>query len=190
VIYQGFKSLYDYPTKIEFGPFQLGNPKDDMKVKPVLYYWVRGDIVGYALYHYKDWSDCLFGEIIPGGEHRHDFEGGLVRKLSNGTWETVTTWHHEFRYNLFPYVPIWWIESHGHGVSPTGLHQPEYLHFSKEARFDLISLDSWGEGEWRSIQGMFGHVNLPDRWKVGKYNFFENPKEVFESIKRRHNGNT
>jgi len=188
VIYQGFKSLYDYPTKIEFGPFQLGNPKDDMKVKPVLYYWVRGDIVGFMAYYPKDWSDCIFGEIIPGGEHWNDTQGGLVHKNENGKFESVTIWHHKFKYGEHDYDPVWMIESHGHGVSPTGLHLPGCIHWSKEAKVDYISLDSWGEGEWLSTQAMFGdRVNLPDRWIIDGYNFFENPKEVFESIKRRHN---
>ena len=181
IIYQGFSSLYDYPVRINFGRFEIGEG-GDLKLGPVLYYWVRDKIVGYALYHYRDWSDCLGGKIIPGGEHRHDFEGGLVRKTDTG-FESVTTFHHSLKYNQFKHSPIWWVEAHGHGINCQGLHLDPEIRFSCETDWQYINLDKMSHSEWVTTQAAFGDVNMPDRWEKDGYNFWDNPDKILETMR-------
>jgi len=181
IIIMGFLSELDYPVRINFGKFVLGHGKLK-KVKPVLYWWRRGNIIGFGVYHWYDYTDCPFGK--PFGEHRHDFEGGLIRVNDDGSYDTVTTFHHDrpCRFGITGHPVMWWIEARGHGITPNGLHLPEYIEFTAEAEFKYISLDKMVGVEWETIQAGFGKVNMPDRWKCGDLNFWDNPKEIFEKL--------
>lgn len=81
IAWQEFRSYFDYPVDVFLGDPNWAFP-DALKRPPTAYYWARTDekfyYIGYAFYHAQDWA-AFPAKILPGEEHRHDFEGCLCR---------------------------------------------------------------------------------------------------------------
>lgn len=190
LIIQGYDHPVDIPSKIEFGEFKPVS-------KPVVYYWVRCDkdfyYIGYALYHYADYTKCVFAKILGLGEHRHDFEGILVRvpyykphHKAKGCGDIITVAHHDFHYDEDNDVVS--VEARGHGIYPE-----EYWLTSKMGNSLCIdsprhiSLDNFSRSQWDITKHEFNNhnVNMPDQWSHrGKYKgwMWNHPDKLFKEL--------
>lgn len=169
IVYQAVRKLFDVPTRIEFGPFRPTG-------RPVTYYWIRTDAqfyyCGYAWYHWKDWTACPPGMLV-GGEHRHDFEGAVVRvpyylphhRPPDSELSVITTYHHEWKRGRASGLWFVFIHAGSHAVEPCGATPPDgnclIVHDC-----EWISLDDMGFTEWETTKEEFNHnsVSMPDQW--------------------------
>jgi hypothetical protein len=188
-----YESPFDIPCEFNFGGFQPVS-------KPTIYYAVRVDnnyyYILYGIYHYQDWAK---GITKPFDEHRHDFEGILVRTLfkpsyfkKSATYDVITVSHDT--------MPVRWqapqnfyatVESQGHAIKPFHLQWKKNFMVLKSWTF--ISMDQFSTAEWNSIKANFNQhgVSLPDQWndvklalKFGKDQtkglMWKNPARLFK----------
>ncbi len=188
-IFLGLESLYDIPGEISFDPFKPS-------AEPVVYAWARMDekyyYFAYCLYHWMDWAKGL--EKL-WDEHRHDFEGILVRfpyypKHSKpvGNADLITVFHHELRAAYNVAVPSVRVEPCGHGILPatTGLTLPYMVIGPRNGK--LIMYDRLDPAYLQAVELEFNNngVHLPHQWAHnGKFKgwFRERPDLLFEAMR-------
>ncbi len=172
-----------------------------MSKPPVAYYWARTDgekyyYIGYGIFHLLDWSPFP-GSLLPGEEHKLDFEGILIRVpyylphcRPKDDIDIVTVFHHELKHwSSFgvhrPYVEI---DSGGHGIHGYNpcVAQKVYLYIED---WRLLPFDPiMANGKRREIirQNFSNNgVNLPDNWTHrGQYKglFWNAPDELFAAL--------
>lgn len=179
-IYQGVEHLVDIPCPMEFGEF-----RQDLRAS--LYYAARTDekyyYIIYAAYHYLDYTKCPAAQLldilgIANTQHRHDFEGILLRVpyyVPHGKRKeadaVITVAHHELiYYNVWPEGPIEiTIQSRGHAIEPIQYADQDFRDLKNPMLLndvELISLDSFSKGAWEYIKAEFNKngVNMPDQW--------------------------
>lgn len=168
VIEQGFKSLYDLLSPINFG-------EHIPMAQPTVYYSVKEDdnryYILYAFYHYRDWSAAggIVGEL---DEHRHDFEGALVvvSKISPISSRKVvaTIKHHEIPIRQCTHDPIALeIEAEGHAVHLWNGVLPASENHIRYVDYDLCDMnDAPFQKQWEYIKKKFNEtgVKMPDQW--------------------------
>jgi hypothetical protein len=189
-IHQGYHRLHDIPCAINHEKFE---PPD----KPTIYYWVRANsdhyFLGYAVYHYLDWTNCPFGRLV-GGQHRHDFEGILVRTpyyLPHHTpsriHDRVTVCHNNLKYCLRDIGPNnVYIEARGHGIHAHAYDMPVADNWVVVMNPHFINLDKLGRKWWDITQKIFNleGVAMPDQWGRQGYKglLYKNPARLFHYI--------
>jgi hypothetical protein len=200
IAWQGFRWWADYPTEISFD-----DPKkvvlEAMSKPPVAYYWVRTDgkdyyYIGYGIFHLLDWSPFP-GNLLPGEEHKFDFEGILIRVpyylphcKPKGPIEHITVFHKAlWAYKEdYEYVnPRVLIESGGHGIRYIGHEHPDVT--LKIEKWCLLPFDPIMSNPKRReiIRQNFNNcgVNLPDQWcHHGQYKgwFWTLPDALFKEM--------
>ncbi len=199
IAWQGFRWWADYPTEISFD-----DPKkvilDAMGKPPVAYYWVRTDgeryyYIGYGIFHLLDWSPFP-GNLLPGEEHKLDFEGILVRapyylphcRPKDGV-DVITVCHHELKSFSCPRIwPVISIQYGGHGIQANNADVESTNSLAiKDWRllpFDPLMADAKRREIIRQNFGNNG-VNLPDCWAHhGEYKgwFWNRPDELFAAM--------
>jgi hypothetical protein len=185
----GEESLYDIPGEISFDPFKPS-------AQPVIYVMARMDeeyyYFWYMLYHWMDWAKGM--EQI-WDEHRHDFEGILVRfpyypkhNKAVGTTDLITVFHHELKAAYDIMRPSVRVEARGHGILPEarGLTLPYMVFTTKQAR--LIFYDRLPATYLEAVQLEFNNndVNLPHQWahhKKFKGWFLDRPGLLFDALR-------
>lgn len=201
-IYQGVECAYDIPSEIELGAF-------DLSMDPVLYYSVKHHrdrinnfyFVLFCAYHYRDYSRCVGAKLTASflkGEHRHDFEGFVLRVpyynprgFPRSPRDIITVAHKRLEYNWDEGMGdgfIVTIDSRGHAIhscthmdeNHKGLHNPMLLNKVKLLPYSGIKNIEKIRAEFNA-----NGVNLPDQWSDnGEYKgwMLNRPHDLFNAM--------